>query len=99
MQDDWMVLYTQPHFQRTIQSFQKRFIEGKEDLKKYRRMLPDVIRPIQKEVFQKWNFGTGQGAAVQMQIAFRPYDNEPDIQGKAAVLNNLLGIDWEWVPQ
>lgn len=99
MQDDWVALYTQENFANLIHAFQEKFKSGDMDPKKYKTELPKIIRPYQKSLFSKWNFGSGARAALTMQMAFQPHDNDPDIQAKAAVLNALLGIDMAWLPE
>merc|ERR1712113_952706 len=99
MQDDWVLLYTSEPFGKAVEKFQRKYINGEEDLKTYRGKLPGVIQPLQKPIYEKWNFGTGRIATMNMQMAFLPHDDNPQIQANAATLNALLGLDMEWVPR
>merc|ERR1740138_1161039 len=99
LQEDFIALYSEKKFQTMIQTFQHKFVVGDRELKSYRRMCADLIRPFQKDIYAKWGFGKGNPAAQRMRKAFTAVDDEQAVSVNAAVLNSLIGMDMAWLPE
>lgn len=101
-QDELIAAYSEEFFQKTLKKFQDRFISGQVDIKKYSRMLPDVLKPAQKKVFPKWDFEVTQKGIALTQECFEPFldeeNPEPEVVEKTNIINSVLGLDFAWVP-
>mmetsp|Transcript_68136 Transcript_68136/g.145837 ORF Transcript_68136/g.145837 Transcript_68136/m.145837 type:complete len:217 (+) Transcript_68136:87-737(+) len=99
LQEDFVKLYSADKFQNMMKAFQHKFVVGDRELKAYRRMCADLIRPYQKDIYEKWGFGKGNSAAQRMRKAFVAHDDEQSVSVNAAVLNALIGMDMAWLPE
>merc|ERR1712187_312051 len=86
-------------FQAMIKDFQQKYILGDREVKTYRRMCAEVIRPYQKDLYLTWGFGRGTPAASRMRKAFAAWDSDQQVSVNAAVLNALTGMDMAWLPE
>jgi len=91
--------YTEPGFRRMLAQYQAKFLSGERDLKDYNKNLGDILRPSQQRVMPKYGFPATQKGVFMMNDAFDKFENQPEVAARAAIVNNLIGIDYAWLPE
>mmetsp|Transcript_81492 Transcript_81492/g.141534 ORF Transcript_81492/g.141534 Transcript_81492/m.141534 type:complete len:239 (-) Transcript_81492:121-837(-) len=107
LQDELIAEYSDPVFFATVQAYQKLFMDGIKTLKEYPKGLEDVLRPVKKKVWPKWGYEVSTRGMMIMDSHFTDLQEkiyaesnqwDLEIQGRVAVVQGLVGLDFAWVP-